>query len=59
MPNIYYLIYEGTKQVAQLNALDYTLPAAIKEAEKLKATKILRHETGSTSAMRVVWKCAT
>ena len=56
MPNSYYLIYDGIKQVAQLNTLAYTLAAAIKEAEKMKATKILRYEAGATQAMRVVWK---
>jgi len=59
MATSYYLIFNGSQQKAQLDTKDYSLNAAIKEAEKMNATKILKYETGSTQSMLVVWKRAS
>lgn len=56
MANTYYIVQQGVKVLFKLDARDYTLAAAIKEAEKDKATKIVQHTEGSISALRVVWR---
>lgn len=53
--NNFVLYGEGNVVLKELREEKYDLPAAIKEAKKLKAIKIMKYTTGSTSALLTVW----
>lgn len=53
--NNFVLYGEGNVVLKELREEKYDLNAAIKEAKKLKAIKIMKYTAGSTSALLTVW----